>query len=400
MLGVSSPPPRWPTYSEPSVSTTTSTRLGRDRAGRASALPASPSRSPAHPLTATARPRQAHQGAHARQRHASVLLVIDQLEELFTLGAEPRSRRGPTPRSLARAARSARDPVRVVADPARRFPDSRRPGCPGFATGWSTAWRSSPLPSPRISSASWSCRPNAPDTALRTRDLPRDMVAEVADHPAALALLSFAAARLWEHPRSPFPSADPVGLSRHRRRGRCAGQTRRNSLFNELPRETSGPSCAEILGHLVTSAGTRARRTREELMPSWFPIASTRKRPSRPSWPRASWRPPKGRDLAMKPETPPETSPAANPRASPRVEPAISRSSTRPCSRPGRACRAGGARAPRALACAISCAAAARQWVDHGRHRGQLWRGDILAELRLWQARAGPASSPPTSGRS
>src|SRR5204863_4539024 len=31
--------------------------------------------------------------------------------------------------------------------------------------------------------------------------------------------------------------------------------------------------------------------------------------------------------------------------------------------------------------------AAARQWVDRDRPNGLLWRGDALAELRLWRAR-------------
>ena len=192
----------------------------------------------------------------------TIVVVIDQLEELFTLHRDP-AECARFAELLAGAARSVGDPVRVIVTlrddflvrvgelPALR--DRLAQGLTLLAT---------PAPEDLVRMLVEPAR----QVGYRFDDpeLPRAMAAAVAGHPGALALLSFTAARLWELRDRQFhrltrAAYDAIGgvegaLARHAEDTLRACATDQQRLVREAFR------------HLVTADGTRAVLGRADLI--------------------------------------------------------------------------------------------------------------------------------------
>ncbi|TMQ14086.1 MAG: hypothetical protein E6J91_16360 [Deltaproteobacteria bacterium] len=206
------------------------------------------------PVTAAARVAQAAAGG-------PIVVVIDQLEELFTLGAS-RDERSRFAAALAQLAASADLPIRVIATIRDDFVAHLEALPPLRAL----------LPSALVLLGN----PSREDLVrivvepaqragyvLSDPELAHDMVGAVADHPGALALVSFTALRLWELrdrrfrqlTRSAYDAMGGVGgaLVRHA-----------EATFDRLAADEQRVA-REIFRHLVTADGARARLAPQEL---------------------------------------------------------------------------------------------------------------------------------------
>jgi WD40 repeat protein len=295
--------------------------------------------------------------AHA-PRDAAIVLVVDQLEEMFTLCHDPDERRV-FAEALASAARTADDPVRVIFTLRDDFL---------VRTDQQPALRN------RIGQGLQLLTVPAADDLLRIvieparragyeleGDLAAEMVKQVADQPGALALISFTAAKLWELRDRHFRQ---LTRAAYRSLGGVGGALAKHAdvmLDEMLPEERA--LAREAFRHLVTTQNTRAVLPRqdlrkllgdsasadgviEKLIASRLLVASESESGVETieivheallvSWPRlAEWR----REDAE------------------------------------------GARFREQLR------AAAAQWHERGRAKGLLWRGDALAEYTRWHAR-------------
>jgi WD40 repeat protein/serine/threonine protein kinase len=287
-----------------------------------------------------------------------IVLVIDQLEEVFTLARDP-DERDAFVAAIVSAARAPDDSVRVVitlrddfllatqAIPALRDPVAR--GLQLVTTPSATDLeRILVEPAERVG------------YAFEDPELPARMVADVADRPGALALLSFTAAQLWEQrdrhfhklPTRAYEQLGGVGgaLARHADTVLDAAPSHEQRLIREAFR------------HLVTSENTRAVLTRGELAEvmgggTAADTAIERLIASRLLVAREG-------DAEDQIEIAHEALITAWPRL---VE--------------WRREDQEGARLRDQLR------AAARQWEARGRPRGLLWRDDALLEYQLWRSR-------------
>jgi WD40 repeat protein len=291
----------------------------------------------------------------AAARHAGpILLVVDQLEELFTMvhDADERDRYA---RALAGAARFPDDPVRVVATLRDDFlvrAAELEPLRDRLALGLQLLTTPAPEDLRRI----------LVEPARRAgydfddADLPGRMVAAVQDQPAALALLSFTASKLWELRDRQFRHLTRKAYDAMGGVGGALGQHAEATLAGMSAEEQR--LVRQAFRHLVTAEGMRAVLSRgelgqvlaapaadaviEKLVASRLLTASEGEgievihETLITAWPRlADWR----REDAE------------------------------------------GARLRDQLR------AAARQWNERGRPQGLLWRGEALDEYRLWRPR-------------
>ncbi len=189
-----------------------------------------------------------------------IVVVIDQLEELFTLCQDEEERRV-FAEALASAARSADDPVRVVFTLRDDFL---------VRTEQVAALRN------RIGQGLQILTVPASDDLLRIvieparrlgyeleGDLAAEMVKEVADQPGALALISFTASKLWELRDRHFKQ---LTRSAYKTLGGVGGALARHAeltLDGMLPEERA--LTREAFRHLVTTQNTRAVLLRGEL---------------------------------------------------------------------------------------------------------------------------------------
>ncbi|MBI4510176.1 MAG: protein kinase [Deltaproteobacteria bacterium] len=288
-----------------------------------------------------------------------LILVVDQLEELFTL-CPGREERVEFARVLVEVARSAEDSTRVVVTLRDDFL---------VRTQELSPFRE------RLNQGIVLITTPARDDLLRIlvspalragydfedKDLPLEMVAAVADKPSALALLSFTAAKLWElrdrHfkqlPRRVYTAMGGVGgaLARHAEETIALMTLDEQALVREAFR------------HLVTAEGTRAVVTRSELSQVLRggeraeavveKLIAARLLSAQ-----------EGEGGEERVEVVHEALLAAWPRVS----------AWRQEDREGARMR-------------DQLRAAARQWTDRGRPNGLLWRGDALTEYRLWRGR-------------
>lgn len=195
------------------------------------------------------------------ERAGTLVLVVDQLEELFTLCGDAAERQV-FAEALTRAARSADDPVRVVLTlrddflvRAEQLPALRERLGQGLQL----------LTTPAVEDLKRILVEPARRSGYTFEDeaLPAEMVAEVADQPSALALLSFTAARLWEDRdrhfrllrRRTYAALGGVGgaLAQHA-----------EATLAAMPHEQRALA-REVFRHLVTAEGTRAVLTRVDL---------------------------------------------------------------------------------------------------------------------------------------
>jgi WD40 repeat protein/tRNA A-37 threonylcarbamoyl transferase component Bud32 len=195
------------------------------------------------------------------QRH-TLVLVIDQFEELFTLCHDEAERRACADLLLG-CARSMEEPVRVVLTLRDDFL-MRAQALPGLRERLAFGLELLSVPSPAelvrilIEPARRVGYQFDPPT------LPQAMVDEVAGQPGALALLSFTAARLWEDrdregqklPESAYRALGGVGgaLGQHAEATLGRMSTDEQALVREAFR------------HLVTAEGTRAVLLKPELL--------------------------------------------------------------------------------------------------------------------------------------
>ena len=297
----------------------------------------------------------------AAERGQTLVLVIDQLEELFTLCSE-RAERLLYTEAVARAARSADDPVRVVFTVRDDFLVQAE-AMPALTARLGQALQF--LTTPAESQLRRILVEPLRHAGYEFEDptLPDEMVDEVAQARGALALLSFTASRLWElrdrrfHQitRKAYTSLGGVGggLARHAeetlqamppeqqrlvreifRRAVTAEGTRAVLSRAELEQVLGGTRHAAVIEKLVAarllavsegeaSEGDRVEITHEALLEAWPRLVQ--------------WRREDAEGVRLRDEL----------------------------------------------------RAAARQWDGRGRPAGLLWRGDALAELRIWRTRAG-----------
>ncbi len=198
---------------------------------------------------------------HGRSTGKTLVLVVDQFEELFTLcqDAQQRLRYAEV---LTQAARSAEDPVRVVLTLRDDFLLAAEQ-LASLRTRLSQSLQllSTPVREDLLRIVIEPARRAGYD--FEDRELPAQMVDDVVDLPGALALLSFCASRLWESRdrhfkqlrRRAYEVIGGVGgaLAKH-------AETTLSELSVEEQRLVR-----EAFRHLVTAEGTRAVLTRREL---------------------------------------------------------------------------------------------------------------------------------------
>ena len=291
-----------------------------------------------------------------------VVLVVDQLEEMFTLCQDDRERRA-FAEALAVAARSAEDPVRVIFTLRDDFL-VRTEEIPALRNRIGQGLQLVTVPGVD------ELRRIVVEPARRAgyeleADLAEEMVHEVADQPGALPLLSFTAAQLWELRDRHFKQ---LTRSAYKMLGGVGGALARHAdiTLDAMPPDEHALA-REAFRQLVTTQDTRAvllrrdlrqllgdadaaDRVLEKLVAARLLVASENERGVETleivheallvAWPRlVRWR----REDAE------------------------------------------GARFREQLR------AAAEQWHERGRTKGLLWRGDALADFTRWRARhAGP----------
>ncbi|HTJ47601.1 MAG TPA: protein kinase [Kofleriaceae bacterium] len=328
----------------------------------------------------------------SRPARGTFVLVVDQLEELFTL-CDDAGERARFADAIARLARTADDPVRVVFTIRDDFL-LRAEAMP--------AWRA------RIAHGLTLVTTPAPDDLRRILVEPLrragyelddpaladEIVRAIADAPGALALLSFTASRLWELrdrrfrqlSRKAYASIGGVGgaLAQHA-----------EATLTAMPADDQR-LVREAFRHLVTAEGTRAVLSRDELAQ----ILAREMAPRRGAGPRPKAEPSAtGEAGARGPGVAPRAAPGivvellvearlvvVSEGAGERVEIAHEALlDAWPRLVTWRREDAEGARLRDQLR------AAARQWEDRGRPTGLLWRGDALAEYRMWRMRTAGA---------
>ncbi len=197
-----------------------------------------------------------------RRRHAEVLIIVDQFEELFTQ-CRPEVQRGFAD-LIGRLAVEADARVLLSMRDDFLFHCSGQPAlAPIFA-------ELTPLRPPAGTALRRAIVQPALKCGCRFEDetLPDEMINEVAEERGALPLLAFALARLWEK-----RDRDRGILTRtaYQEIGGVAGALARHA---EATLERIGPGretlVREIFRNLVTAQGTRAARDREDLL-SVFP---------------------------------------------------------------------------------------------------------------------------------
>jgi WD40 repeat protein len=297
--------------------------------------------------------------ARSRALGTSLLLVVDQFEELFTLcfdAAEQDAYAG----ALVRAARTADETVRVVITLRDDF--------------LVRAAQLAALRERLAASLQILTTPVADDLMrilieparragfeFEDAELPREMVSEVENQPAALALLSFTAAQLWQFrdrqfrqlPRNAYRALGGVGgaLAKHAEDTLDAMTDDERKIVREAFR------------HLVTADGTRAVLSRAELLQ----VAGG-----------AAAEPVIERLINARLLVAMESASGGGESIEVVHEALLS---AWPRLVRWRHDDAEGARLRDQLR------VAARQWADRGRPRGLLWRGEALTEYRLWRAR-------------
>jgi len=295
--------------------------------------------------------------AAAARKRTTFVVVVDQLEELFTLcdDAGERERYAAT---LVGFARTPDDPVRVVLTLRDDFL-LRAEAVAGFRARLAPSLQLLTTPAPAELKRILVEPLRRAGYEFDDPGLPDEMIEAVAETPSALALLSFTASKLWELRDRRFHQ---LGHKAYRSLGGVGGalaQHAESTLQAMRPEEQR--LVREVFRHAVTAEGTRAVLSRGELdellgaggaavveklvAVRLLVISETESGGERveitheallTAWPRlVTWR----REDAE------------------------------------------GARLRDQLR------AAARQWEERGRPHGLLWRGDALAEYRQWRAR-------------
>ncbi|HEU5061341.1 MAG TPA: hypothetical protein VFU21_32675, partial [Kofleriaceae bacterium] len=199
--------------------------------------------------------------AHAARTGRSLLLVVDQFEELFTLCLDPAERTA-FAAQVAALARAPDDPVRVVLTLRDDFL-ARADELPALREWLAVGIQLLSMPSREdlIRILTEPARRHGYD--FEDPEMPALMVDAVAGRPGALALLSFTAARLWEVRDRHFKQ---LGRKAYEALGGVAGALAQHAeaTLAEMAADEQR-LVREAFRHLVTAEGTRAVLTRPEL---------------------------------------------------------------------------------------------------------------------------------------
>ena len=206
------------------------------------------------PASASAADLAAALIARAHQRAGVLIVAVDQLEEIFTLGA-PADERERFAEALVAAADGSAGAVRVLL--CLRDDFLARAEALGPLRG-RLASALTVLVTPRPAELRRIVLEPAHRAGYRFEDeaVVDEMVAAIADRPGGLALLSFAALAWWERrdrDRHELPTAA------YRRLGGVAGAlaSHAEALYAGMPARAQR-AAREVLRHLVTAEGTRA----------------------------------------------------------------------------------------------------------------------------------------------
>ena len=295
--------------------------------------------------------------AFAAARKTTLVVVVDQLEELFTLcdDAAERERYAET---LVRFARSPDDPVRVIFTLRDDFL-LRAEAMPAFRARLGPALQLLTTPAPADLKRILVEPLRRAGYEFDDPGLPDEMIEAVAGAPSALALLSFTASKLWELRDRRFHQ---IGHKAYRSLGGVGGALAQHAEATlQAMRPDEQRLVREVFRHAVTAEGTRAVLSRSELDDvlgeGGAPVVEKLV----------------GARLLVVSE-----SEAGGERIEVTHEALLD---AWPRLVGWRREDAEGARLRDQLR------AAARQWEERGRPSGLLWRGDALAEYRLWRAR-------------
>ncbi len=196
---------------------------------------------------------------YARSQGGAVVVVVDQLEELFTQ-CRDQTTREQLARALARVGRSD-SAVRLVATLRDDFL-VRAAELPDLGPLLATSLELVTLPDP-VTLRRILVEPlRQVGYSFEIDTMPDEMVAAVREHPGALALLSFAAAKLWELRDRSFRQ---LTLRSYEAIGGVAGALARHAedTLSQAAADDH-PLVRELFRHLVTSEGTRAALRRSE----------------------------------------------------------------------------------------------------------------------------------------
>ncbi|HEX4422820.1 MAG TPA: serine/threonine-protein kinase [Kofleriaceae bacterium] len=288
----------------------------------------------------------------------TIVLVIDQFEELFTLCMNPEERTQ-FAAVIAQLAASVDAPIRVICairDDFLMQLDSLAPLRPLLSP--SLVLLGNPSRDTLIRIVIEPAR--RAGYALSDPELAQDMVSAVADRPGALALLSFTASRLWELrdrrfrqlTRKAYDAMGGIGgaLGRHA-----------EAILEKLSAEEQRLA-REIFRHLVTAEGTRSLISIEELRQR---LATSRADAAIDKLVSARLITVSDADGESSVEVIHDALISAWPRLQDWVREDVDGARMRDQIR-----------------------AAARQWDDRGRSRGLLWRDEVLLDLERWLRRA------------
>ncbi len=190
-----------------------------------------------------------------------VLLVIDQFEELLTLCLDDREQRLYADRLMGAAA-SGDDPVRLIITLRDDFL-VRAQRLPGLRERLQHALQLLSTPPPTELERIVVEPAKRAGYRFEDPELPREMVAAVADEPSALALLSFTASKLWELRDRPRRRLTRRAYKDLGGVGGALAQHAEDTLHDMTPAHRA--ATREVFRQLVTADGTRAVLTRGEL---------------------------------------------------------------------------------------------------------------------------------------
>jgi WD40 repeat protein/serine/threonine protein kinase len=193
---------------------------------------------------------------------SSLALIVDQFEELFTLCLDAKERQLYA-EGLARAARSAEDPVRIILTLRDDFL-MRTKEMPGLSDRLTQGLELLTTPSSEDLIRIITEPARRTNYDFEDRNLPREIVDAVTGRPGALPLLAFTTARLWENRDRQFKQ---LRRKTYEAMGGVGGALAQHAeaIMAEMTQEEQR-LVREAFRHLVTGEGTRAVLTRHELI--------------------------------------------------------------------------------------------------------------------------------------
>jgi hypothetical protein len=198
----------------------------------------------------------------AKASSSNLVLIVDQFEELFTLCLNDEERRLYA-EGLARAARSAEDPVRVILTLRDDFL-MRTKELPGLCDRLTQGLELLTTPSSDDLMRIITEPARRAGYEFDDRNLPREIAQALSGRPGTLPLLAFTAAKLWDERDRQFKQ---VRRKTYEAMGGVGGALAQHaeSIIAEMTQEEL-QMVRDAFRHLVTAEGTRAVLTRPELI--------------------------------------------------------------------------------------------------------------------------------------